>query len=168
MRVGLWRMLSAEELWCRIVVLEKTLESPLDYKEIQPVHSKGDQPWVFFGKNDAKADTPVLCPPHAKSWLIGKLGTGRKGDDRGWDGWMASLTRWTWVWVNSGSWWWTGRSGVLWFMGSQRVGHDWATELNWTDSYNNLLINIQYKRWLWHQKHEEGNKYRVPTNQYLQ
>ena len=59
------------------------------------------------------------------------LGAGGEGDDRGWDGWMASLTRWTWVWVNSGSWWWTGRPGVLQFMGSQRVGHDWATELNW-------------------------------------
>ena len=54
----------------------------------------------------------------------------RRGDDRGWDGWMASSTRWTWVWVDSGSWWWTGRPGVLWFMGLQRVGHDWATELN--------------------------------------
>ena len=58
--------------------------------------------------------------------------TGGEGDDRGWDGWMASWTRWTWVWVNSGRWWWTGRPGMLWFMGSQRVGHDWATELNWT------------------------------------
>ena len=56
-----------------------------------------------------------------------------EGEDRGWDGWMASLTRWTWVWVNSGSWWWTGRPGVLWFMGFQRVGHDWSTELNWTE-----------------------------------
>ena len=61
------------------------------------------------------------------------LGAGGEGDDRGWDGWMASRTRWMWVWVNSGSWWWTGRPGVLWFMGSQRVGHDWATELNWTE-----------------------------------
>ena len=61
------------------------------------------------------------------------LGTGGEGDDRGWDSWMASPTRWTWVWVDSGSWWWTGRPGVLWFMGLQRVGHDWATELNWTD-----------------------------------
>ena len=58
-------------------------------------------------------------------------GTGGEGDDRGWDGWMASPTRWTWVWVNSGSWWWTGRPGALQFIGSQRVGHDWATELNW-------------------------------------
>ena len=59
------------------------------------------------------------------------LGAGGEGDDRGWDGWMASLTRWTWVWVNSGSWWWTGRPGVVRFMGSRRVGHDWATELSW-------------------------------------
>ena len=122
-----------------LVVLEKTLESPLDCKEIQPVHSEGDQPWDFFGSNDAKAETPVLWPPHAKSWLIGKdsdagrdWGQEEKGTTR-WDGWMASPTRWTWVWVNSGSWWWAGRPGVLWFMGSQRVGHDWATELNWTE-----------------------------------
>ena len=59
--------------WCFwTVVLEKTLESPLDCKEIQPVHSEGDQPWDFFGRNDAKAETPILWPPHAKSWLIGK------------------------------------------------------------------------------------------------
>ena len=63
------------------MVLEKTLESPLDCKEIQPVHTKGDQPWVFFGKNDAKAETPVLWPPHAKSWLIGK--DSDAGRDRG-------------------------------------------------------------------------------------
>ena len=77
-RVGLWRKLSAEELMLQLmknwwtVVLEKTLESPLDCKEIQPVHSKGDQSWVFFGRNDAKAVIPILWPPHAKSWLIGK------------------------------------------------------------------------------------------------
>ena len=106
-------------------------------KEIQPVHSEGDQPWDFFGRNDAKAETLVLSPPHAKSWLIGKdsdagrdWGQEEKGT-RGWDGWIASLTRWTRVWVNSRSWWWTGRPGVLRFMGSQRVGHDWASELNW-------------------------------------
>ena len=126
--------------WCFwTVMLEKTLESPLDCKEIHPVHPKGGQSWVFIGGIDVEAETPVLWPPHAKSWLIGKdpdagrdWGHGGEGDNRGWDGWMASLTQWTWVWVNSGSWWWTGRPGVLWFMGSQRVRHDWATELNWT------------------------------------
>ena len=68
-------------------------------------------------------------------WCWEELGAGGEGDDRGWDGWMASLTRWTWVSVNSGSWWWTGSPGVLWFMGSQRVGHDWATDLIWSMSF---------------------------------
>ena len=128
--------------WCFwTVLLEKTLESPLACREIQPVHPKRDQSWKsFFGRTDAEAETPILWPPHVKSWLTRKkpwcwegLETGGKGDDRGLYSWMASPTRWTWVWVNSRSWWWTGRPGVLWFMGSQRVGQDWATELNWTD-----------------------------------
>ena len=72
-RVGLWWKLSTVKNWCFwTVVLEKTLESTLDWKEIRTVHSKGDQPWDFFGRNDAKAETPILWPPHAKSWLIGK------------------------------------------------------------------------------------------------
>ena len=66
-----------------------------------------------------------------KTLMLGGIGGRRRRDDRGWDGWMASRTRWTWVWVNSGSWWWSGRPGMLRFMGSQRVRHDWATELNW-------------------------------------
>ena len=75
-------------------------------------------------------------------WCWEGLGAGGEGDDRGWDGWMASLTRWMWVWVNSGSWWWTGRrAGVLPFMGSQRVGHDWATDLIWS----NLNIYLTQK-----------------------
>ena len=65
-------------------------------------------------------------------WSWEGLGAGGEGDDRRWDGWMASPTQWTWVWENSGSWWWTGRPGVLQFMGLQRVRHDWATELNWS------------------------------------
>ena len=131
----------APKNWCFwTVVLEKTLESPLDCQEIQPVHSKGDQSWVFFGRIDAKAETPIIWPPHVKSWKKTHwkrlccwegLGAGGEGSYRGWDGWMASPTQWTWVWVNSGSWWWTGRPGMLQFMGSQRVGHDWVTELNW-------------------------------------
>ena len=72
-------------------------------------------------------------------WCWEGLGTGGEGDNRRWDGWMASLTRWIWVWVNSGNWWWTGRPDVLWFMGSQRVGHDWGTELNWTHIHKWLL-----------------------------
>ena len=68
-----------------------------------------------------------------KTLMLGGIGAGGEGDDRGWDGWMASLTRWTWIWVNSGSWWWTWGPGMLQFMGLQRVGHNWATELNWTE-----------------------------------
>ena len=142
--VEMWE-LDYKEIWVQknwwfwTMVLEKTLESPLDCKEIQPVHPK-DQTWVFIGRTDVEAEIPILWPPDAKNWLIGKdPDAGKdwrreeKGDDRRWDGWMASLTRWTWVWINSRSWWWTGRPGVLPFMGSQRVGHDWATELNWTE-----------------------------------
>ena len=66
-----------------------------------------------------------------RPWCWEGLGAWGEGDDRGWDDWMASSTWSTWVWVNSGRWWWTGKPGVLWFMGSQKVGHDWATELNW-------------------------------------
>ena len=79
-------------------------------------------------------------------WCWEGLGTGGEGDNRRWDGWMASLTGCTWVWVNFGSWWWTGRPGVLRFMGSQRVGHDWATELNWTDTYPDVKMLADHFR----------------------
>ena len=69
-----------------------------------------------------------------RPWCWEGLGAGGEGDNRGWDGWMASPTRCTWIWVNSRSWWWTGRPGMLWFMGSQRVRHYWVTELNWTEA----------------------------------
>ena len=198
--------------WCFwTVVLEKTLESPLDCKEIQPVYSEGDQSWVFFGRTDVEAETPILrfvffltiyhffiiffyftilywfchtstwihhrctCSPswtplpppsmyspvsmqgtgclglvhwnsstlatsweeltHWKRlWCWEGLGAGGEGDNGGWDGWMASPTRWTWVWVNSGSWWWLGRPDMLQFMGSQRAGHDWVTKLKFHPS----------------------------------
>ena len=128
----------ALENWCFwTVVLEKTLESPLGCKEIQPVLRKGGQSWMFIGRTDAEAETPILWPPDAKKWLIWKdpdAGNDwrreEKGNDRGWNGWMASSTQWTWVWVSSGSWWWAGKPGMLQSIGSQRVGHDWASELN--------------------------------------
>ena len=118
--------------WCFwTVVLDKTPESPLYCKEIQPVHSKGDQSWVFFGRNDAKAETPVLWPPHVKSWLTGKdSDAGRDWGQEEKGRTEDEMAGWTWVWVNSGSWWWTGRSCVLLFMQLQRVGQDWATKLN--------------------------------------
>ena len=125
--------------WCFwTVVLEKTLESSLDSKEIQPVPLKGNQSWIFTGRTDAEAETPILWPPDAKNWLIWKdadAGKDGRREEKGMieDGisWMTSLTQWTWVWVNSGSWWWTGRPGMLQSMGSQRIEHDWGSELNW-------------------------------------
>ena len=94
--------------------------------------------WVFIGRTDVEAETPntlaTWCEGliHLKRpWCWERLRAGGEGSDRGWDGWMGSPTQWTWDWVTSGSWWWTGRPGVLQSMGSQRVKHDWATELNW-------------------------------------
>ena len=122
--------------WCFwTVVLEKTLESPLDCKEIQPVRPKGDQSWVYWCWSWSSNTLATWCEEltHWKrQWCWEGLGAGGEGDNRGWDGWMASPTQWTWVWVDSGSWWWTGRPGVLWFVGLQRVGHDWVTELKIT------------------------------------
>ena len=126
--------------WCFwTVVLEKTLESPLDCKEIQPVHPKGDQSWVFIGKLMLKLKVQYFghlmwsADSFEKTLMLGKMKAGGEGDDRGWDRWMASPVQWTWAWVNSRSWWWTGRSGVLRFMESQRFRHVWVTELNWTE-----------------------------------
>ena len=138
----------APKNWCFwTVVLQKTLESPLDCKEIQPVHPKWDQSWVFIGRTDAEAETPILWPSDAKNWLIEEtlfcegLGAGGEWDNRGWDGWMASVIHWRWVWVNSESLWWTGRPGVLQSMGSERVGHDWVSELNWIECFLLLLLS---------------------------
>ena len=124
--------------WCFwSVVLEETLESPLDCKEIKPVHPKGDQSWVFNGKTDVEAETPILghlmwrADSLEKTLMLGKNEGRRNRGHRGCNGWMASLAQWTWVWVTSGGWWWIGKPGMLWYMGFQRVRHDWATELNW-------------------------------------
>ena len=81
-----------------------------------------------------------------KTLMLGKIEGGKRRDNRGWDGWMASPTQWTWVWVDSGSWWWTGRPGVLQSMGSQRVGHNWATELNWTEPLCSISMRNSKKR----------------------
>ena len=125
----------APKNWCFwTLVLEKTLGSPLDCKEIQPVHPKADQSWVFIGRTDVEAESPILWPPDAKSWLTGKgpdagrdWGQEEKGmtedEMAGWHPWLDGH-----VWVNSGRWWWTGGPGMLRFMGSQRVRHDWVTE----------------------------------------
>ena len=101
--------------------------------------------WCWFWNSSTLA-TSCKELTHWKSlWCWEGLGAGGEGDDRGWDGWMASLTWWTWVWVNSGSWWWTGRPDVLRVMGSQRVGHDWATDLIWYDLMTTDLTTVFFK-----------------------
>ena len=119
-----WRI-DAFEPWCW-----RTLESPLDCKEIQPVHPKGNQSWILLQGLMLKLKLQYFghlmrrTGSLEKTLMLGKTEGGRR---RG----RQRLTQWTWVWVHSGSWWWTGRPGVLQSMGSQRVRHDWATELNW-------------------------------------
>ena len=123
------------------VVLEKTLKktweslglqgdptSPSWRRSALGVHWKD---WCWSWNSNTLATSCEELTHWKRPWCWEGLGAGGEGDDRGWDGWMASPTRRAWVWVNSRSWWWTGRPGMLWFMGSQRVGHDWATELNW-------------------------------------
>ena len=124
----------AQNLYFGTVVLEKTLESPLACKEIQPVHPKGNQFWIFTGRTDLKLKLQYFghlmwrTDSFEKTLMWKRLKAG-EGDDRGRDGWMASMTQWTWVWANSRRLWKTGKPGVLQFMGSQRVKHDWVTEL---------------------------------------
>ena len=140
----------ASKNWCFwTVMLEKTLESPLDCKEIKPVHPKGNQPWKFIEMTDVEAETPILWPPDVKNWLTGKDPDNgkdwrqRRRIDRGWDCWMASLTGWRWGWPSSGTWCWTGKPGVLQYMASQRVRLDWATELtDWLINLNFLMCSL--------------------------
>jgi len=143
------RRIDAFELWCwrRLLRVPWTARRS---KESFSVHPKWDQSWIFIGSTDVEAETPILWPPDAKSWLIWKnpdagkdWGQEEKGTTEdemvGWH----HRPQWTWVWVDSGSWWWTGRPGMLRFMVSQRVGHYWVTELNWMQFYQ--LFNNRFK-----------------------
>ena len=132
--------------WCFwIVMLEKTLESPLDWREINPVNLKGNQPWFsleglmlklklqYFGHLMQKADSLE------RPWCWERWKAGGEGDDRGWDDWMASQAQWIWVWASSGRWWITGKPGMLQSMELQRVRHNWETEQqNGGNSYPSL------------------------------
>ena len=139
------RRIDAFELWCwrRLLRVPWTARrsNPSILKEISPgISLEGMMLMLklqYFGHRMRRVASLE------QTLMLGGIGGRRRGDDSGWDGWMASVTRWTWIWVYPGSWWWTGRPGVLWFMGSQRVGHDWATELNWTDG--NINLNWQYE-----------------------
>ena len=114
-------------------------------KSVLNIHWKD---WCWKWSSNALATWCKELTHWKRPWHWERLKVG-EGDGRGWDGWMASPTQWTWVWVNSGSWWWTGRPGMLKSMGSQRVGHDWVTELNWTEHLpysitRDLLLTWQY------------------------
>ena len=154
-RVGLWRKLSAEELMLlKCSVGEDSWESlGLQVDPTSPFWRRSAlgflwKEWCYSWNSSTLATSCKELIHWKRLWCWEGLGAGGEGDDRGRDGWMASLTRWTWVWVNSGSWWWTERPGVLQFMGSQRVGCDWATELNWTDrywsNYRSILLNLTH------------------------
>ena len=127
--------------WFQTVVLEKTIESPLDREEIKPVNPKGNRSCIIIGRTDVEAETPILWPPDTKNWLLGKDPNAGKDwrQEKGMTedevvGWHPP-TQWTWVWASSGSWWWTGKPGVLQSTWSQRIRHGWATELNWTEKF---------------------------------
>ena len=134
-RVGLWRRLSTEELMllnCGVgedswesLGLQGDPTSQSSGKSVLNIHWKD---WCWSWNSNTLATWCKELTNLKRPWCWERL-KAREGDDRGWDGWMASPNQWTWVWVNSRSWWWTGRPGVLRFMGLQRVGHDWATDL---------------------------------------
>ena len=145
-KAGCWRI-DAFELWCwrrllRVPWTARRSNQPI-LKEISPGCSLEELMLKLKLANLTLATSWEELTHWKKLWCWEGLGAGGEGDDRGWDGWMASPTRWTWVWVNSGSWWWTGRPELLWFMGLQRVGHDWATELNWDFKvFHNFIVLI--------------------------
>ena len=189
-RVGLWRKLSTEELMllnCGVgedswesFGLQGDPTSPSQRTSVLGVHWK-DWRWSWNSNNLASSHEELN---HWKRpWCWEGLGAGGEGDNRGWDSWIASPTRWTRVWVNSRSWWWTGRPGVLWFMGWQRVGHNWATELNWTEGCgeNGILVRMsngratmenkteipydhQYYSWVYIQKNWKQNLKEICTS----
>ena len=137
------RRTDAFKLWCwrGLLGVPRTARrsSQSILKEISPEYSLEGltlklELW-YFGHLMQRTDS------FEKTLMLGKI-EGGEGDDRGWDGWMTSPTQWTWVCINSSSWWWTQRSGMLRFMGSQRVGHDWGTEINWTDLWQSIALKI--------------------------
>ena len=150
-RIELWRKLSAkesilfncgvgEDFW-ESLGLKGAQTSPSWRRSVLGVHWKD---WCWSWNSNTLATSCKELTHLKRPWCWEGLRAGREGDDRGWDGWMASPTQWTWVWVNSESWCWTGRPGVLRFMGPQRVRHDWATELNWLKCWLLILWKWQY------------------------
>ena len=152
-RVGLWRGLSTEELMllnCGVgedswecLGLQGDPTSPSYRKSILNIHCKD---WCWSWNSNTLATWCEELTHWKRPWCWARLKAGGEGDDRAWDGWMASPTRWTWVWVSSRSWWWTGKPGVLQSMGSQKIGHAWVTELNCKIF---IFIIVFYSRKMW-------------------
>ena len=139
------------------VVLENTLGSPLDSKEIKPVNPKGNQPWIFIERTGAEAEAPIHWPSDAKNWITGKDSNAgkdwrqkEKGGDRGRDGWMASLTQWTWVWASARRWLRTGKSDMLQSMRSQ----SWTQLSDWQQQQSSIHLfwrnyyTVKYNIWI--------------------
>ena len=139
----------AFELWCwrgllRVPCTARRSNQSI-LKEISlGVHLKD---WCWSWNSNTLATWCEDLTRLKRPWCWERLRAGWEGDGRGWDGWMVSPTQWTWVWVDSGSWWWTGRPGVLWFMGSQKVRHDWATELNWERNTVTIIWTYILPNW---------------------
>ena len=144
-----WKI-DAFELWCwrrLLTVPWTTWRSNQSILEEIGLNSHWKD-WYWNWNSNSVATWWVELTHLKRPWCQERLKVGGEGDDREWDGWMASLTQWTWVWVNSGSWWWTGRPRVLQSMGSQRVRHDWPTELNWTNLHNLVFCFIDHELWI--------------------
>ena len=127
------RRIDASELWCWRILLRvpwtaRRSNQSIQRRSVLGVHWKN---WCWSWNSNTLATWCKELTRWKRPWCWERLQAEEEGDDRGWDGWMAPRTQWTWVWVNSGSWWWTGRPGVLQSMGLQRVGHHWVTELKW-------------------------------------
>ena len=135
--------IDAFEWWCwrrllRVPWTARRSKQSIWRRSVLGVHWKD---WCWSWNSNTLATWCEELTHLKRHWCWERLRAGGEWDNRGWDGWMASPTQWTWVWVNSGSWWWTGRPGILRFMGSQRVGHDWVTELNWTELKPAFLVS---------------------------
>ena len=147
--VGLWRKLSTKEwMLLNCGVGEDSWEShglqgdptgPSYRRSVLGIHWRN---WCWSCNSNTLATWCQELTHWKRPCCWERLRAGGEGDERGWDGWMASPTQQTWVWVNSWNWWWTGRPGMLWFMGSQRAGHDWVTELNWKLSSKTIIIKF--------------------------
>ena len=137
------RRIDAFELWCWRRLLRVPWTAKRSNQSIQKEISTECQDWYWSWNSNTLATWYEELTHWKRPWCLERLKAGGEGDNRRWDGWMASLSQWTWVWASSGSWWWTGRPGVLQSMGSRRVRHDWATELNWGEI--NTIQNTKHK-----------------------